>query len=472
MQYLLIINDLMNRKRNNIILACMVASLGGFLFGFDTAVISGTVGFVEKFYELTKIELGWFTGSALLGCIFGAIGAGKLTDKYGRKPILIISGLLFMLSAIGSALPPNFRMLIVARIVGGIGVGLASVTAPMYISEFAPAKSRGRLVALYQLSIVIGILLAYLSNSQLLNHSESYVGDKGLFSLIFVNDVWRGMFGMETLPAILFVLLICIVPETPRWLICNNKSDKGREVLLRISDESEVDDIIKDIESNAGNKENSSIRELFKPGLRIALIAGICLSVFGQLSGVNIVVYYGPTILEKAGMSLGGALQYQVALGLINLLFTVIAMFVIDRFGRRPLLIGGMSVVAASLLIAGIFFMVNASAILIVSILCIYMAFVALSICSVIWVLTPEIFPNRLRGRAMSIATFSNWLVNTIAASLFPWYVSKCGMSTAFITFAVICAIGVLIFCKLIPETKGKSLEEIEEYWTERGRRV
>ncbi len=454
----------MSSFKTYLYLACLVASLGGFLFGFDTAVISGTVSFVEKYYLLSKLQLGWFTGSALVGCILGAVISGKLSDLFGRRPVLIVAGILFFISAVGSACPSDFTLLIVARMIGGVGVGMASVAAPLYISEFAPPAYRGRMVALYQLSIVTGIIVAYFTNWLILDHSQSAAGSSSFFADLFVRNPWKGMFGVETIPACLFSLMMVFVPETPRWLIVNNKDEKGRSVLKAIMNSSELEQTFNDIK--AGHiTEKVSIKELWGAGIRKALLIGIALSVFGQLTGVNIVVYYGPSILEKAGLNIGGALQYQVSLGIINFIFTVVSMFIIDRFGRRPLLIGGMGMVAFSLLLTGLFFLFNASALAIVIVLCLYMAFVAVSICAVIWVLTPEIFPNRLRGQAMSVATFFNWTTNALAAIIFPWIVALIGIDAVFFVFAAICMVGVIIFYRSVPETKGRSLEEIEQFW-------
>lgn len=454
----------MSRLKIYLYLACLVASLGGFLFGFDTAVISGTVGFVEKYYSLSKLQLGWFTGSALVGCILGAVSSGKLSDMFGRKPILIVSGILFFISAVGSAYPHDFTLLIVARVIGGFGVGMASVAAPLYISEFAPPKYRGRMVALYQLSIVTGIIIAYLTNWLILEKSQAGASSSSLFTDIFIQNPWKGMFGVEAIPAALFALLMVFAPETPRWLIVNRKEEKGRLVLNSIMPASETEHTFAEIKAGQIT-DKVSIKELWGKGIRKALLIGIGLSVFGQLTGVNIVVYYGPSILEKAGLNIGGALQYQIALGIINFVFTVISMFIIDRFGRRPLLIGGMSMVAVTLFLTGIFFLFNASALAIVIMLGLYMAFVAVSICAVIWVLTPEIFPNRMRGQAMSVAIFFNWTTNAVAAIVFPWVVALIGIDIVFFVFAAICVVAVVIFYRSVPETKGRSLEEIESFW-------
>lgn len=467
---------------------CLVASLGGILFGFDTAVISGTVEQVKLQFALTVLMEGWFASSALVGCILGAAIAGLLADRFGRKPILIIAAVLFFLSGIVSTIPPTFAVLVIVRLVCGIGIGIASVVAPTYISEFAPAKWRGRLVGLYQLFIVIGILLAYLSNWLILSFAERHsgaFGGAGLLHWMFVSEFWRGMFGAEAIPAILFLLLLFFVPESPRWLIKAGQEPLGLRILTRLNGNQaavvELDEIRRGRSQNQG-----SIRDLFRPGLRQALLLGVMLSVFGQLSGVNIVVYYGPKILMAAGYRNAGALLGQVGFGFINLVFTMIALGVIDRWGRRPLLIGGMAAVTVTMAIVGFLFlagglgtaaMTSDSTVVpkwiglsIGIMICVYVACIALSICAVIWVVTPEIFPTRVRGTAVSIATFANWSTNALSALVFPWYVAAFGMHSFFFTTAGICLLATIFFWHSLPETKGRSLEEIEQLWVQRGR--
>jgi MFS transporter, SP family, arabinose:H+ symporter len=445
-------------------LVCFVASLGGVLFGFDTAVISGTFSIVEIQFGLTQIEVGWFASSALIGAILGALVSGSASDRYGRRPVLITSAVLFFISAFASAVAPTFQFLIIARLIGGLGVGVASVLSPLYISEVSPPKIRGRLVALYQLSIVIGILLAYFSNWSILNLSYRAYDPSGYLYALFDQGIWRGMFAAEMIPSGMFFILLFFVPESPRWLIKNGEDEKGLEVLTRVSNRQVAIRECSEIRETVSH--SGKIGELFKPGLRLALLVGVGLSVFGQFTGVNIVVYYGPSILEKAGFPLESALQFQVAIGLINLIFTVIALWKIDKWGRRPLLIGGMSMVFVSLVIIAFQFYTGIThGIWIVVMLCVYMASLALSINAVIWVLTGEIFPNRIRGRAMSIVTFSNWSINFLTAFLFPVIVERTGMGTSFFIFAGFCLAGTLFFYRLVPETKGKSLEEIEKYW-------
>lgn len=454
-----------------IAIICFVGSLGGLLFGFDTAVISGTFSFIEKYFSLDEIETGWFASSALIGAIIGAIVSGGLSDRFGRKPILMIAASLFFISALGCTVPDSFIFLIIARIIGGVGVGMASVLSPLYISEFSPPKIRGKLIALYQLSIVIGILLAYLSNWLLLRFSKEsislfYETDK-LYK-IFVLDVWRGMFGLEMIPSGLFILLLFFIPESPRWLIKNNKPEKGLSILTKISGSELAEKEFKEIK-NSINQFKGKLSELLRPGLRLSLLVGIGLSVFGQLTGVNIIIYYGPTILENAGFKIDGALQFQVAIGLINLIFTILALWKIDSLGRRPLLVYGMFSVFVSLVIIALEFTFGSGqGILILIMLCIYMASLALSINAVIWVLIGEIFPNKIRGSAMSIVTFTNWVANFLIAFTFPWFIDKIGIGGGFFTFAGMCLVATIFFNKYVPETKGKSLEQIENHWNKK----
>ena len=466
---------------------CLVASLGGLLFGFDTAVISGTFEFVEEQFDLVKFQVGWFGSSALVGCILGAAVAGMLGDRFGRKRVLIVSAFFFFLSALLSAVPPSFAVLIPARILGGVGVGMASVLAPMYISEFVPAHLRGRLVALYQLSIVIGILAAYFSNWLLFGFAQGHpaaFGGEGLWHWVLVAEVWRGMFGAEMIPAALFFFLLFFVPESPRWLAKEGRDGEALGILARVAGRRQAAHEMNEIRQALAGEEGT-LAELFRPGLRLALIVGVGLSFFGQLTGVNIVIYYGPTILQQAGFGENAAFLFQVGFGATNLVFTLIALALIDHLGRRPLLIGGMVVVVLALAVTGCLFLYGdpqfttdlktgettfelanqAAGPWIAMVLAVYMACVALSICAVIWVLTPEIFPNRVRGRAMSIAIFTNWGTNAVSAFLFPWYVSRFGMHVGFLSFAAIGLVGTAFFWRYVPETKGKTLEEIEQSW-------
>jgi SP family arabinose:H+ symporter-like MFS transporter len=312
--------------------------------------------------------------------------------------------------------------------------------------------------------------MAYLSNYVLLGISQSnpFAFDgSGFLHYTLVAEVWRGMFGAEMLPAALFTLLLFSIPDSPRWLVKAGKAQRAFAVLARVDGRQTAEQEISEIRGTLEDRK-TSLRELFAPGLRRALLVGVGLAFFGQLTGVNVVVYYGPVIMRDVGLEMGNALFYQMALGIINLVFTLLAIWKIDNWGRRPLLIGGMALVAVSMGVTALLIVLHAPAIWIMVLLGLYIAFLAISICAVIWVLTPEIFPNRIRGGGASISTFTNWTMNAFSAFAFPWYVSAFGLGTGFFTFAAICLIATVFFWKLVPETRGKTLEEIEAFWVPR----
>lgn len=334
-----------------------VAALGGFLFGYDTAVISGTIAQVTVLFHLDTLQQGWYVGCALIGSIVGVLFAGVLSDKFGRKLTMVLSAVLFSTSAIGCAICANFDELVVYRIIGGVGIGVVSIISPLYISEVSVAQYRGRLVSLYQLAVTVGFLGAYLVNFQLLGYSESHVvSGIGLFEKIFVAEVWRGMLGMETLPALLFFTIIFFIPESPRWLILKGREERGLNVLQRIYNSAEE-------AMNQMNETKSVVSEtksewalLLQPGILKAVIIGVAIAILGQFMGVNAVLYYGPSIFEKAGLSGGDSLFYQVLVGLVNTLTTVLALAIIDRVGRKKLVYYGVSGMVLSLLFIGIYF--------------------------------------------------------------------------------------------------------------------
>ena len=334
-----------------------IASLGGLLFGFDMAVISGVLPLVKDQFSLTAAQEGWFVSSALIGAVIGVGFSGELSDRFGRKKLLILSAVLFLLSALGSALMLTFPLLIIARLLGGIGVGVASNVVPLYISEIAPAKIRGRLVTCYQLAITFGILVAYLTNAALLNNSITHEQSQaaGFINFLYINEVWRGMFSIEVIPALLFLLGLIKVPESPRWLIQNERIEEGVKILSRIKNEAEVQQDVRDIEVNL-RKEQGSYKELLAPGMRKALLIGILLPVFSQFSGINAIIYYGPSILNQAGLNLSSSFLSQVILGAANMLFTFIAVWKVDSLGRSALYITGSVFAAISLFLTGVCF--------------------------------------------------------------------------------------------------------------------
>lgn len=454
-------------KKNYINTLAIIASLGGFLFGYDTAVISGTINFVSAQFHLDAISTGWYVSSALVGCISGVAMAGVLSDKYGRKKVLILSALFFGVSAIGCTFAIGFNDLVLYRFIGGLGIGVASMVSPLYISELSPAHKRGRLVALYQFAITIGILCSYFSNAYLLkvSHSESFAQSTGTVYQIMVSEVWRIMLGTSAIPAILFLLLLQIVPESPRWLTIQNRETEALTILHKIVDTEEAQKEMNDIKSNLA-RESGGFNIVFKGSFRLPMLIGISLAFLTQISGINAIIYYGPGILEKAGLPIADALGSQVIIGLVNVLFTLIAIWKIDQLGRRPLLIAGVIGILSSLIIVGglFYFNINNTYLLLTFIL-FFIACFAFSYGPVIWVLLSEIFPAKIRGQAMALATFSLWIGTALVGQLTPLLLEKLSPAGTFWLFALVTTPALYLSIKIIPETKGKSLEEIENYW-------
>jgi sugar porter (SP) family MFS transporter len=453
--------------KNNVTVLALIAALGGFLFGYDTAIISGTIGLVKTQFNLSTLMEGWYVSSALIGTILGVSMAGILSDKYGRKNILVMSGIFFALSAMGCAISGSFNGLIIYRIFGGIGVGIASMLSPLYISEIAPAKNRGRLVALYQLAITLGILIAYFANAYLLgiSNSESLADTTGLTNKIFVSEVWRAMLGSEALPAIIFLFLLFLIPKSPRWLTMKGKKEQAKSILLRFVGEQEANDEIQQVETIL-SKESGGIKMVFSGPFKLAMIIGISLAVLSQISGINAIIYYGPKILEEGGLQLGEALGGQVVIGIVNVLFTFIALWKIDALGRKPLLIYGVIGIMISLIIVGLlfYFEVNNTYLLMTFILT-FIACFAFSFGPVLWVLLSEIYPLKIRGVAMSVATMAVWVGNTFVGQMTPWFLENLKPHGTFWFFAACMVPAIYLAVKVLPETKGKTLEEIENYW-------
>ena len=449
----------------------VVAALGGFLFGYDTAVISGTIAQVTEQFRLDALQQGWYVGCALVGSIIGVLFAGILSDKFGRKFTMILSAILFSTSAIGCAVSVDFNQLVVYRIIGGVGIGVVSIISPLYISELAVAQYRGRLVSLYQLAVTIGFLGAYLVNYQLLGYSTSNPDIvTGWWSLIFVTEVWRGMLGMEILPALLFFIIIFFIPESPRWLILKGREEKATNILERIYTSSK-DALFQLAETKSvlSSESKSEWKLLLQPSIRKAVIIGVCIAMLGQFMGVNAVLYYGPSIFENAGLSGGDSLFYQVLVGLVNTLTTVLALVIIDKIGRKKLVYYGVSGMVISLILIATYFIYGESwgisSIFLLVFFLFYVFCCAVSICAVVFVLLSEMYPTRVRGLAMSIAGFALWTGTYLIGQLTPWMLQNLTPAGTFILFAIMCVPYMLIVWKLVPETTGKSLEEIERYW-------
>ncbi|EIY28497.1 sugar porter family MFS transporter [Bacteroides cellulosilyticus] len=449
----------------------VVAALGGFLFGYDTAVISGTIAQVTEQFGLDALQQGWYVGCALIGSIIGVLFAGILSDKFGRKSTMILSAILFSTSAIGCAVSTDFNQLVIYRIIGGVGIGVVSIISPLYISEVAVAQYRGRLVSLYQLAVTIGFLGAYLVNYQLLGYSMSNPDvSTAWWNLVFVSEVWRGMLGMETLPAIMFFIIIFFIPESPRWLILKGKEEKATNILERIYTSSkEALFQLTETKSVLSSESKSEWKLLLQPGIRKAVIIGVCIAVLGQFMGVNAVLYYGPSIFENAGLSGGDSLFYQVLVGLVNTLTTVLALVIIDKVGRKKLVYYGVSGMVISLVLIATYFIYGESwgisSIFLLIFFLFYVFCCAVSICAVVFVLLSEMYPTRVRGLAMSIAGFALWIGTYLIGQLTPWMLQNLTPAGTFILFAIMCVPYMLIVWKLVPETTGKSLEEIERYW-------
>ena len=453
-----------------VIFLSIVAAIGGFLFGYDAAVISGTIKLVTVQFGLDTINQGWYVGCALVGSIFGVSIAGILSDAIGRKKTLMIAAVLFTSSGIGCAISGGFAELVICRIVGGIGIGVVSIISPLYISEVSITQYRGRLVSLYQLAITLGFLGAYLVNYQLLNIAKAGSPGDGLIEKIFVNEFWRGMLGMSAIPSLLFLIIIFSIPESPRWLILKHQAERAFPILTRIY----KNDALARIQINETlqvlhkGKQNQWTF-LMKPGIRKAVIIGAAIAILGQFMGVNAVLYYGPTIFMDNGLSSGDSLFYQVLVGLVNAITTVIALIIIDKVGRKKLVYWGVSGMIISLVSIGLYFLFGktlgiASGFLLALFL-FYIFCCAISICAVIFVLLSEMFPIEVRGLAMSIAGFSLWLGTYLIGQLTPWLLENLSPMGTFFLFAVVCIPYMLIVWKLIPETAGKSLEEIERFW-------
>ncbi len=448
-------------------LITLVASLGGFLFGFDMAVISGVLPLVQKEFGLTAAQQGWFVSSALLGCIIGVAFSGELSDRYGRRKLLFVAAVLFFCSAIGCSFMPSLSGIVASRLIGGIGIGVASNVVPLFISEIAPARIRGRLVTYYQLALTGGILVAYLTNAGLLNVSLHHQGEAAgnWFALLFVLHVWRGMFLVGVIPAALFLLGLFAVPESPRWLIQTGKKEEGETILGRLGSGADAGREAEEIALQVPPGK-SSYRELLAPGMRKAMLIGILLPLFSQFSGINAIIYYGPSILSHAGVSLSNSLMSQVIFGVANMLFTLIAIWKVDSMGRRPLYLAGTAGATVALSLTGLCFYLGAttSVWLLVCVM-LFLACFAFSIGPLKFVVASEIFPNRIRGRAMSISIMTMWIADTIVGQLTPVLLTQLGTGCTFWFFAACCLIAWLVVWKLLPETRGKSLEQIERSW-------
>ncbi len=454
-------------KRYNLALVALVASLGGLLFGYDTGVINGTQFYLSKYFDLTPVMKGWVVGSALIGCFFGAILAGPLSRLLGRKSSLIISAILFTVSAWGSGLPEflpqSVSLLVVFRIIGGLGIGIASMNAPTYIAELSPAASRGKMVTFYQLAIVIGFFIVFLA-TYLIGQSFGEYSNESIG--------WRWMFWSELIPCLIFLLLLFMVPKSPRWLLLKGKKDEAELVLINIHGTELAKEELLEMERSIEGEQVSSPSLLSRGFLPIVLI-GSALSALQQLTGINAVLYYGADIFEKAlGFGQEDVLAQQILLAGVNLVSTFIAMYTVDRLGRKPLIIVGSVGMIIGFLLLGLTLMFQQVGLLSLLGILIFIGSFALSMGPVVWVLLSEMFPNKIRSMAMSVAVAVQWGMNYLVSQTFPVVVESqvnqgdfWNGSLPYFIFIVFIALTILLTRKYIPETRSKSLEELEEVW-------
>jgi len=434
-----------------------IAAIGGLLFGFDTAVVSGAIGFMQERFGLNEFQVGWAVSSLIVGCIAGAAFAGVLGDKFGRKKVIFAAGVLFVLSCVGSAIAGTFSIFVLSRILGGIGIGITSTLCPMYNAEVAPAKHRGRLVALNQLAVVTGIFIVYFINSYIAGlHDAAWNVENG----------WRWMFGVGAVPGVVFLALLFFVPESPRWLIKQGRAAEALPVLVKIHGEDAAKQEVLDIKASF-SQEAGPLRDLFRPGLRLALLVGVGLAVLQQVTGINAVMYYAPEIFKATGAGTNASLVQTIMVGFVNFLFTILSIWLIDKVGRKALLLTGSSVMALSLIAIGAaFYTGHTSGTAVLVLVLIYVAAFAVSLGPVVWVMLSEIFPNRYRGRATAIASMALWIADYIVSQSFPPMLSFAGPAVTFWAFGFMSVIAFLFSWKLVPETKGKSLEDVESLWS------
>ncbi len=425
-----------------------ISALGGYLFGFDFAVISGALPFLRTQFMLDAWWEGFLTGSLALGCIVGCLIAGNIADRYGRKPGLMIAAIIFALSSIGIAFASSLTLFVVMRFMAGIGVGMASMLCPMYIAEISPAKVRGRNVAINQLTVVIGILITNLVNY--------FLADTG-------PDAWRWMFGLGVVPSLIFLIGVLWLPESPRWLVKAGRPEKANEVLLKIGSESFASSTFSDIEKSLVGAKKQSYKAVFEKSVRPAVIVGIILAVFQQLCGINVVFNYTSTIFESVGANLDRQLFETVAIGAVNLLFTLLAMWQVDKLGRKPLMLIGSLGLSIVYIILAFLLQNQFPASLVSAFVLLAISMYAISLAPVTWVLISEIFPNKIRGAASSVAIISLWGAYFILVFTFPVLAKKLGTFGPFYLYAAICFLGFLFIKKRVKETKGQTLEELEE---------
>ncbi len=439
--------------QRKVLLWSVIVAMGGFIFGFDTVVISGAEQAIQKYWNLSDLVHGLTVAMAIIGTIFGALFGRIPADAIGRKKSLVIIAVLFLVASIGTALVTNWYLFMVLRFAGGLGVGASSVIAPTYITEISPAAVRGRLVILFQFNIVFGIVMAFLSNLLIV-----YILGQGN------HDAWRYMLGIMAIPSLLFLILLKFVPETPRWLLLQSgRSDEARDILQIINPDGFEKDMEAIVNSNTEDAKEPGGTVLFSRRYRYLAMLAILIAFFNQTSGINAILYYAPRIFEMTGLGSKDSLSSSLIIGVVNFVFTMLAIFFIDRIGRRKLMyIGSFGLILTLGMVAYSFYSKNVSGYYITFYLSAFIAFFAFSQGAVIWVFISEIFPNQIRAKGQSLGSFTHWAMAALVANIFPFVIAKVGPDKTFMFFAIMMVFQLLFVWKLMPETKGKSLEGIE----------
>ena len=443
----------------------LVAAMGGLLFGYDWVVIGGAKPFFQRYFDLTSAaQIGWANSCALIGCLVGSLAAGGLSDKLGRKRLLVAAAILFAVTSIGNGLAHSFAVFIAWRMLGGVGIGLASSLSPIYIAEVAPAKMRGQLVAINQLNIVIGILLAQLVNWWLVRDLPVGATDEFIRNSWFGQLGWRWMFGLTAVPSVLFFIGMLFAPESPRWLAKNGRSDRSREILNRIGGPQYALAAVDDINSTIAADERGHVRftELLEPKMHKVLALGVVLAVFQQWCGINVIFNYAEEVFRSAGYDISSVLKNIAWTGTVNLVFTIVALFAVDRIGRRPLMLFGAAGLTTIFAAMGFCYWTHVKGLPMLLLVLAAMAVYGMSLAPVTWVVISEIFPNRIRGAATAVAVTALWIACFILTYTFPILNAKLRSFGTFWLYAGICVGGFIYIFFALPETKGKSLEQIE----------
>ena len=446
-------------------LVSIVAAMGGLLFGWDWVVIGGAKPFFQRYFGLTtESQIGWANSCALIGCLAGALVAGVMSDKFGRKRLLIIAALIFAVTSLGNALAGNFAIFIAWRIFGGVAIGLASSLSPMYIAEIAPAQIRGKLVAINQLTVVIGILLAQYINWFLVRDLPAGATDEFIRNSWFGQQGWRWMFGLTAAPAMLFFIGMFLVPESPRWLAKNGEMELARGILKKVGGDNYADAASAEIQSTLATEEIQRVRfaDLLEPKMRKVIVLGIVLAVFQQWCGINVIFNYAEEIFHAAGYDISTVLKNIAWTGSVNLVFTLMALGVVDRGGRRPLMLFGSAALTIIYAAMGFCYYTGVKGLPMLLLVLAAIGCYAISLAPVTWVVISEIFPNRIRGAAMAVAVSSLWIACFLLTFTFPMLNAKLGSARTFWLYGGICLAGFVFIKFKLPETKGKTLEQIE----------